>query len=101
MERKKSAEEWRRVFEEWRASGMSRSAFCREKDIAFSTFDYWKKKVSGRQRLVRLSGVMLPKSTASTIRVVVDERVTVELSRGFDEEELSVVLRTLGALSCS
>jgi len=31
-------------YEEWQASGLSKSAYCREKDIVKTTFYYWVKK---------------------------------------------------------
>ena len=34
----------RHHYEEWQASGLSKSSYCREKDIVKTTFYYWVKK---------------------------------------------------------
>ncbi len=47
---------WRRVVAEWKRSGLSQAAFCREHDIKPVTFGWWKRKLVGvaeRKRLDR------------------------------------------------
>jgi transposase-like protein len=39
-----NSKEMRQHYEEWRASGLSKSSYCREKDIVKTTFYYWVKK---------------------------------------------------------
>ena len=39
-----NSKEMRQYYEEWRASGLSKSSYCREKDIVKTTFYYWVKK---------------------------------------------------------
>ena len=46
------AVEMRRVMEEYEGSGQSRRAFCEQRRIAVSTFDYWRRELAKRPRLV-------------------------------------------------
>lgn len=42
------AVEMRRVMEEYEGSGQSRRAFCEQRGIAVSTFDYWRRELAKR-----------------------------------------------------
>jgi hypothetical protein len=44
--------EMRRVLEEYAASGLSRRDFCRQRSIALTTFDYWRREhaMKGRKQ---------------------------------------------------
>jgi putative transposase len=42
---RRSREQWRQVIAEQADSGLSQSAFCAERGIAYSTFTFWKRKL--------------------------------------------------------
>jgi hypothetical protein len=46
------AVEMRRMMEEYEGSGQSRRAYCERRGIAVSTFDYWRRELAKRPRLV-------------------------------------------------
>ena len=46
--------EMRRTLEEWEASGLSRRAFCEKRGIATATFDYWRRELASRPRMVKV-----------------------------------------------
>lgn len=46
------AGEMRRVVEEYEASGQTRRAFCAKRGMAVSTFDYWRRELAKKPRLV-------------------------------------------------
>lgn len=48
-----SAEEKQQIIEQWRESGMSRPAFCREKKISYYSFLEWTKKKTAALRYTR------------------------------------------------
>ena len=48
------ATEMRRTVEEWEASGLSRRAFCEKRGIAITTFDYWRRELASRPRMVKV-----------------------------------------------
>lgn len=44
----KKSEEWERIVQEQRSSGLSIAAYCRERGISDSSFGYWSKRLEGR-----------------------------------------------------
>ncbi len=50
VERKlrRSSEDWERIFERFRSSGMTGAGFCRREKLPKSTFDHWKKRLGRR-----------------------------------------------------
>lgn len=46
----KKREEWEKLLEEQRGSGMSVARFCRERGISDSSFSYWRNKVREEAR---------------------------------------------------
>lgn len=36
---------WEQQLENWRASGLTGAAWCRQKEIAYAVFLYWRKKL--------------------------------------------------------
>lgn len=48
-----NSKQMRQHYEEWQASGLSKSSFCREKDIVKTTFYYWVKKFQSATSVVK------------------------------------------------
>ncbi len=44
---RRSADDWRAIFEQQRASGLSQAAFCEREGVALSTFARWKQRLIG------------------------------------------------------
>lgn len=40
-----ATERWRDVIGQWRRSGLSQSAFCRQRGVALPTLNYWKRRL--------------------------------------------------------
>ncbi len=40
---RRGAEEWRKIFADWAASGQTQADFCRDHGIGYSTFQKWKR----------------------------------------------------------
>jgi hypothetical protein len=38
---------WRRVLADWRGSGLSRAAYCRQRGISYATLNFWKSRIEG------------------------------------------------------
>jgi hypothetical protein len=49
---RRSQEEWERIFERFRSSGMTGAAFCHREKIAKGSFEKWKKKVGRGSKVV-------------------------------------------------
>lgn len=45
---RRSADDWRAILEQQRASGLSQVAFCRREEIALSTFARWKQRLAAQ-----------------------------------------------------
>lgn len=99
---KTTLEHWTNIFAEWRKSGESQRGFCRRKDISYSAFGYWRKKVDRKTAdspLVRVAGSgALRVSPGITVR---SGALRVELSGEESEEVLGRIFRALGSSACS
>ncbi len=42
---------WRQQIEAWQSSGQTQRAFCRDHDLNYWRFGYWRKKFRKRQRI--------------------------------------------------
>jgi hypothetical protein len=98
QETKRSAE-MRRVLEEYAASGLTRQEFCRQRSIALTTFDYWRRehamrprKKERRPRLVRVEvGASEAAGQGFTLKLANGRRI--ESSWRFAEAALSRLIR--------
>jgi hypothetical protein len=39
-------QQWRQHIEDWRNSGLSQQAFCRDRNLSYHKFHYWRKKLA-------------------------------------------------------
>ena len=44
---RRSREEWERLMAEYEAGDVSQRVFCAERDLAYSSFGYWRKRLRG------------------------------------------------------
>jgi hypothetical protein len=42
---------WEQIHAEWKASGLTQPAFCRERNILYSTFAYWRTQLKEKNNL--------------------------------------------------
>lgn len=95
---------WKSHIEDWRASGISQTEYCRRNELKFHRFVYWRKKYEPapaprKASLVEieLSGEfhsMLPVK-ASRVHLIIDNRHSVEIERDFDPVALEQLLQVL------
>jgi transposase-like protein len=84
--------EMRRVVEEFAASGLTRRAFCSQRGIALTTFDYWRRQLRSTPRLVKVE-VARPEEAAQTLTLRLANGRSIEKLWRFDEEELARLIR--------
>jgi hypothetical protein len=92
---------WEKVIEEWSATGLSQTEYCRQKRIRIKSFQYWKRNL--RRSVCAPALVELPLKLTPTamlrsspeLCVVVDQLFRIEIERGFDPEDLERVIRVL------
>lgn len=53
---RRSAGDWRGIFEQQRSSGLTQAAFCQREGIALSTFARWKQRLSAKTALEDKAG---------------------------------------------
>ena len=92
---------WEKVIEEWPATGLSQTEYCRQKRIRIKSFQYWKRNLGRGSCVPVLVELPVKPAPASMLRsspqfcVVVDQLFRVEIERGFDPEDLERVIRVL------
>ncbi len=95
-------EYWKRHVENCKDSGLSQIQYCKDQQLAQSTFQYWKAKLN-RQNLSR---PLLPVTITSDFHPIVDsvpsgvslsvkDRFNIQLDIGFNRETLLSVLDIL------
>ena len=97
-------EYWRGVVEEWRASGVSKAAFCRERGIATWKFHYWHARLTTEPAAGKSNGAAemfarVHATGGSGLRLRLGG-LELEIEPGFDETTLLRLLRVLGVAGC-
>lgn len=90
-------EHWRGVVAEWRGSGKSQTAFCRERGIPVWKLRYWLRRLAdggGYAAAPAFAAVCAP---GSGLRVALPGGLRLEVEPGFDEATLLRFLRVAGA----
>jgi len=98
------AARWQLHVEAFKASGLTREAYCRKKHLKVYQLDYWRKKLKrDRQNYspknenefvqIQINDETLPDSC---IKLQIGQ-ITVEVNAGFDPKHLKNVLQVLGA----
>ena len=98
---KHGREHWQAHMEAWQRSGLSRAAYCRQHGINKNTFAYWRHRLKENAAPVKL--VQLPTGTVkqaekASLRLVVNDRISIDVSDGFQPETLSRVLEVVRGL---
>lgn len=112
-------ERWRGILEEQKTSGLSNSAFCRQKKISANAYFWWKREVrlrdqrrrrgtvSGREERrslvpVRIESTsILERSVApGSFEIVLPNQRLVRVPAGFDVESLKRLIAVLEGASC-
>jgi hypothetical protein len=90
--------EMRRMLEEYAASGLSRREFCRQRGMALTTFDYWRRehamkprKKERRPRLVKVEVANMEPAAQFTLSLGNGRRI--ECSWRFADGELARLIR--------
>jgi len=105
---------WRLIYEQWQASGLKKSSFCRQRNISVQRFWYHSAKFDAASKLVEpaqvaptqlFAEVVCSDSTAlehssssPSLTLRLPGGSTVELSTGFNTDILKQVLQVAGQL---
>lgn len=87
---------WRGVLQRWRASGMSRAAFCRRHGISYHSLNYWKSRVGGKTeggasggRRSRFVEIAVPPAAGPTYEIALAGGRRLRIPPGFDDGEVA------------
>jgi hypothetical protein len=86
---------WRGVIGEWRGSGISQAAFCRERGLPSWKLAYWLKRVSEEDETPDGPAFATVSMPGSGLRLVLPGGASLEVEPGFDEATLRRVLRAV------
>ena len=92
---------WQQKIEEQKQSGINIAAWCRENSLNNKTFRRWKRNLKSTSAAIpegwcQVQAAPVTKSTGS-LTLVVDERISIELTTGFDHQLLKDVLSVIGS----
>ena len=97
------AEDWQRLYAEWKQSNKPLSQFCQEKGLSYHAFGYWRRKLA-KSSSDKVSQHILPlaikKQLPSTptqrgIKIVLPSGVIISISEEIEEKLLRLVLQWL------
>jgi hypothetical protein len=91
---------WQEHFTQWRASGMSQVAYCRQQGLRLAQFGYWKKRLLTAQAPATMPAAtgfiaVHMASAGATLTVVLNDPLRVEVQPGFDPVTLRAVIQAL------
>lgn len=87
---------WRELMEQRRSSGLSRAAFCRDRDLSIYKMRYWEKRIrelDGEDT----EGFAQVTTPGSGIHLVLPGGLRVEVDPGFDEATMQRFLKAAAA----
>lgn len=84
------ATEMKALLEEFSRSGQTRRKFCEARSIALTTFDFWRRELAARPRLVKVKVARTP-APDFTLRLANGRAI--DCSFAFAEEDLARVIR--------
>jgi hypothetical protein len=85
------AAEMRLVIEEYAASGLGRKQFCEQRGITLTTFDYWRRELRGKPRLLKVK-VAASGPMGQFVLMLANGR-RIESSWRFSDDELARLIR--------
>ena len=88
---KRSADEKRRMLEEFKSSGLTRREFCERQHIAVTTLDYWRRARPRKARLVKVEVAANEAVPGFTLRLANGRQI--ESGWRFAETELIRLIR--------
>lgn len=93
--RSKSAAEWRERIRQWQASGLTGYSWCKENNLPYKTFGYWKRRFLGVSKPTS-KFFELPAEREDNSKLSIEGNgISLNVAQNFDEESLLQILRIL------
>jgi hypothetical protein len=90
--------QWETRIARWRASGVSMAAYCRQHELSYAAFVWWRRRLGQAitpASPLTLIPVVAPTPNGSVITIRLPDGVGIEVERGFDAAVLNAVVRAL------
>ena len=98
---------WQAKIAAWQQSGMSQTGYCRSRDLKIKTFSYWLRKLR-KEKVESVKFVELPAeklfecnqaiNRSTDLKLVIDDRFSIEVRDGFTRDTLKEVIETIRQL---
>lgn len=100
---KHTRRQWQAHIQAQKKSGLSRAEYCRKYDLSYHALAYWQRKLSGPSRQhtplvpVPVESITRHDLSASTsgVKILLDDRIAIEVAEQFSPGTLSRVLSVL------
>ena len=94
---KEKTASWKKQYEEFRKSGLTRKAYCEKNGITKSTLDYWFTRIGKSLKaegLVELK-IRNPPALKSSLTVIISSKYQIEVQSDFDPQVFCKVVKAL------
>ena len=98
---KHGRDHWQAHIDAWQQSGQTRAAYCEQNNLNMSTFAYWRHRLKAESMPVKLVQIPTGPTTQperSSLRIVFDDRFTIEVTDGFNPSTLARVIDVVRGL---
>jgi len=96
--------DWERYNEEWALSGESQPEFCKRRGLSYSTFVYWRSKLtqSTKPKSSTFEGIQISSqsSASGAIQVMLPNGVRLSIQSNAQTSLLKEIFHLLGVSSC-
>ena len=92
---------WADTVEQWRKSGKSAAAWCREHQLVYHQFQYWKDRLATYTETTSNPFIEITDDRTTSGEILLEVgKVLVRLHDDFDEQTLLRCMRVLRSLEC-
>ena len=90
---------WEPIIEHWKQSGMSQVSFCKENEINYCSFGYWKKIISPNENLFARVQVRDEKQNGSVFyKIETSIGINIIIPTGAKSDDLTTIFKSLGLM---
>jgi hypothetical protein len=97
---------WKQHIENWRSSGLTQADYCRQHELKDYKFTYWKKRCIPADSAITFVPLKIRRSLpassdpgSSSLRLIMDKDLAIEIRPDFDPRLLRRLIATLRSLS--
>lgn len=91
---------WRGILREWEQCSLTQRDFCTAKGIAYSTFQYWSKRLKGTAERPRFIAMAKEEKLRPEISILFNNGIRIIVSDSVGFEELSRIISAVSGVLC-